>query len=134
MAQATKAPATKAPPSTPGTFCWNELMTKNSAAATKFYTKLLGWTTREMDMGPGGKYTIFVNQGKDVGGCFTPKEPEVPTTWMSYIAVTNVDQTTKKAQELGAELCHGPMDIPGIGRFSVIADPTGATIALFQGM
>ena len=41
-----------------GTFCWNELATKNVEAAKKFYTGLLGWTTREMPM-PSGVYTIF---------------------------------------------------------------------------
>ena len=125
MAEATQTPAAT------GTFCWNELLTKDAPKAAKFYTKLLGWTTREMDMGPGGTYTIFVQDGKDVAGCYTAKEPEVPNAWMSYIAVADVDKSTKKAQELGAELCHGPTDIPDIGRFSVITDPTGATIALF---
>lgn len=126
MSEAIQAPAQT------GTFCWNELLTKDAPKATKFYTQLLGWTTREMDMGPEGTYTVFAHQGKDIAGCYTAKEPEVPNAWMSYIAVSNVDESTTKAQELGATLCHGPTDIPDIGRFSVITDPTGATLALFQ--
>ncbi|MCZ6736184.1 MAG: VOC family protein, partial [Planctomycetota bacterium] len=53
--------------------------------------------------------------------------------WLSYIAVEDVDSATKKAEQLGAKTDVPPTDIPGTGRFSVITDPTGALIALFQG-
>ena len=128
MAQAT----TTTPPAI-GSFCWNELLTSDVDAAKKFYTGLLGWTTREMDMGPGGTYTILVNKGQDIGGMCKPTEEGVPTFWMPYISVDDVDAKTTEAQKLGAKLCHGPADIPSIGRFSVITDPTGAAIALYKG-
>ncbi len=128
MAEATtQAPA--------GTFCWNELMTRDVPAARNFYTKLLGWTTEEMNMGEMGTYTIFKQGETQIGGLMAmpPNAGDAPPHWMTYIAVDNVDASTKKAQDLGAKACVQPTDIPNIGRFSVITDPTGATIALFQG-
>ncbi len=115
------------------TFCWNELMTPDPEAAKRFYTQLLGWTTREMDMVEAGSYTIFVAGDKDVGGMMKTTNDEIPPHWLSHVAVEDVDAATKKAEQLGAKLCVPPTDIPEVGRFSVITDPTGATIALFQG-
>ncbi len=114
-------------------FCWNELMTPDPEAAKRFYTQLLGWTSREMDMGDAGAYTIFTAGDKDVAGVMKTPDANVGPHWLSYIAVEDVDSSTKKAEQLGAKPCVPPTDIPEVGRFSVITDPTGATIALFQG-
>lgn len=115
-----------------GVHCWNELLTTDANAARAFYTKLLGWTVKEKDMGPAGTYTIFVNNGTDVCGCMKHPAPNAPSAWMSYIAVDDVDASTKRAAQLGATVCVEPQDIPDLGRFSVLTDPTGGTIGLFQ--
>ena len=109
-----------------GTFCWNELMTKDTAAAKEFYTKLLDWESREMPM-PDGAYTIFKAGDKDAGGmmAITPEMGEIPSHWMSYIAVDDVEARSKLAGELGGNVLVPPTDIPGVGRFSIIQDPTG---------
>ena len=52
-------------------------------------------------------------------------------SWLGYVSVASVDESITKAIELGATVCVEPSDIPGIGRFAVFADPTGATIAIF---
>ena len=114
-----------------GTFCWNELATRDIGAAKKFYTGLLGWTVREMPM-QTGVYTVFKAGDKDVGGMYaiTPEMGEVPPHWMGYIAVDDVDALAKKTEELGGKVIVPPMDIPEVGRMVVIADPTGAAISL----
>ncbi len=109
-------------------FVWNELMTTDISKATAFYTALFGWTTREMDMGPAGKYTLWVKDGKDQGGGM--QMPNVPAHWLSYVAVPNVDESAKKTMELGGNIHVPPTDIPNVGRFAVIQDPTGAFLGL----
>ena len=114
-----------------GQFSWNELVTTDVAKAGEFYTKLLGWSTQDMPM-PTGAYTIF-KQGEDmVGGMFqiTPEMGQVPPMWCGYITVANVDESAKKAEELGAKIIVPPMDIPTVGRFCTITDPTGAAVSL----
>ena len=123
--------ATQAPPAT-STFCWNELMTGDVEAAKKFYTALFGWETKEMDMGPAGMYTIFSSAGKDCAGMMKTPDENVPTAWLSYVTVEDVDASTSKAESLGAKVFVPPTDIPDMGRFSVIADPTGAAIGLYK--
>jgi len=59
--------------------------------------------------------------------------PGAPSAWLHYVAVADVDVSTRNAKEIGAKVFMEPMDIPKMGRFSVLADPTGAAIALFAG-
>ena len=117
-----------------GTFCWNELMTRDIVAAKKFYSELIGWNPTDGGM-PGMDYTLLKIGDKDAGGMMAmPDEvpKEVPSHWMSYIMVKDVDASAKKTTELGGTVIHGPQDIPTVGRYCVIQDPTGASVALFQ--
>jgi predicted enzyme related to lactoylglutathione lyase len=107
-------------------------MTPDTAGAKAFYPGLLGWGVEEM---PGGEmaYTI-VGPGAGVGGIMeTPADAKargVPPNWTAYVAVDDVDAAAAKAKALGGSAHVEPTDIPGIGRFAVIADPTGAVIAI----
>ena len=118
---------------THGKVCWHECNTKDSGAATKFYCELFGWTTSECDMG-GQMYTMLHRDGEPFGGVMqmTAEWGDAPPHWMTYVAVDDVDASAKKAEELGGKICVPPTDIP-VGRFSVITDPTGATISLYKG-
>jgi predicted enzyme related to lactoylglutathione lyase len=115
-----------------GVFVWDELLTTDVEEAKRFYGAVFGWTTSEMDVGGGaGPYTLFQAGEAQVAGAMT-KPGEAPPMWMTYIGTDDVDVTTEKARGLGATVYVEPMDIPTIGRFSVIADPTGASVGLFQ--
>ena len=117
-----------------GMFCWNELMTRNVAAAEKFYTKLLGWKAVDSGM-PGMQYMLWKVGDKEAGGMMAmpPNVPkEVPSHWMSYITVDDVDALARKTGDLGGKLVHGPEDVPNVGRFCIIEDPTGAVVSLIK--
>jgi predicted enzyme related to lactoylglutathione lyase len=115
-----------------GTFCWNELMTRNPDAAGKFYSELIGWKPTDSGM-PGMNYMLMKNAGKDAGGMMQmPKEvpAEVPAHWMAYIAVDDVDACAARTKELGGQVIVPPQDIPTVGRFTIIQDPSGASVGL----
>jgi len=122
-------------PAAEGIFVWDELMTSDPDAAKSFYTEVFGWGTRDMDMGPAGTYTMFQRGGDvDVAGCMrTPEGVQAPPHWMPYIGTEDVDGTTARAKELGGNVMAEPMDIPNVGRFSVVQDPAGAVFGLFKG-
>jgi uncharacterized protein len=117
-----------------GVFVWDELHTSDTAAAKSFYGEVFGWKARDEDMG-GVTYTIFSTpSGTDVGGCFPLEEGmQAPPHWLVYIAADDIDATTARAKELGATVFVEPADIPNVGRFSVVQDPTGAVFGLFKG-
>jgi predicted enzyme related to lactoylglutathione lyase/AcrR family transcriptional regulator len=116
-----------------GTFIWYELATSDGKAAAKFYGDVLGWKTQDMS-GPGGEYTIVSAGPADVGGIWTmPRENAAagaPSAWFAYIGVEGVDEFTKRVKAAGGTVKRAPEDIPGIGRFSVVTDPQGATFSL----
>jgi len=114
-----------------GTFCWDELHTKDQDAAGKFYASLFGWTGK-VGEGDPMKYWHWMHNGKDIGGMMTLMQPGVPPNWLAYIAVSDVDASTKKVSDLGGKVLMPAMDIPKVGKFSVVADPTGAAFALFR--
>jgi predicted enzyme related to lactoylglutathione lyase len=118
----------------PGTFCWNELATKDAKAARKFYEKLFSWTSQEIDMGAAGKYTMFLNGDRMAGGMMQmgPEWGPVPSHWAVYFAVSDCDSTVAKASGDGAEVRVPPRDIPDTGRFSVLTDPQGASFAVIK--
>lgn len=115
-------------------FCWTELMTTDQDGAKSFYTKLFDWGTHDSDMGPAGTYTMWMQDGTHTGGCMTlPAEAAgAPPHWMNYVNVEDVNASLAKALELGATLVVPVMPIPDVGQFTMIADPTGAHLCLFQ--
>jgi uncharacterized protein len=118
--------------SAPGCFCWGELVSGDPAAAGRFYGGLFGWSTREMDMGPAGSYSIWQRDGADFGGMMakTADWGEMPDHWMLYIEVEDVDACAGQTGPLGGALCVPPTDIPGVGRFCIVEDPAGGSISL----
>ena len=118
----------------PGAFSWLELMTRDQAGAEKFYGKLFGWGLDSMDMGGGAKYTIFKHGTNQIAGGMQMDDSEqwkgIPPNWTGYITVADTDATAAKAVELGGMVLMAPMDIPDIGRFAVLKDPTGAVVSV----
>lgn len=114
-----------------GTFCWNELVSTDAETAKRFYTELFGWKLKESEVG-GMKYTEVIVGERAVGGMYQmgPECGNIPSHWMPYVAVENVDETVKRVEGLGGKVCVPPTDIPDIGRFAVISDPSGATISV----
>jgi uncharacterized protein len=117
----------------PGALCWVELNTRDLAAARAFYTKLLGWGTKVGSMGPS-EYVEFDVGGQAVGGMMEldPQAGNVPPHWMPYLTVEDCDRSTERARGLGANVLVPPQDIPHVGRFSILQDPQGATLAIIR--
>lgn len=115
----------------PGEFCWDELLTQDPEGCRGFYTNVFGWKGADMEM-PEGTYTIFKHGDKDRTGMMKmPGEVQAHSHWLPYVHVADVDASFERAKTLGATACKEPGDIPNIGRFAVLTDPTGAQFALY---
>jgi predicted enzyme related to lactoylglutathione lyase len=114
-----------------GTFCWNELMTRDIERAKKFYADTIGWGFEPMHM-DWGTYWIAKSGDKKVGGVFELTSPEydgVPESWMSYVAVDDVDKRVAKALKEGARLIKPIFEVPDVGRIAILMQPGGAGVA-----
>jgi predicted enzyme related to lactoylglutathione lyase len=117
-----------------GEFCWNELMTSDSAAAFRFYSEVFGWKIlEEMNMGPSGTYRVFGIGDTRLGGMITiPKGAPMPPMWLFYAETSDLDAALGRATKKGAKVLNGPMDVPGGGRILQLMDPQGTPFALHQ--
>lgn len=111
-------------------FVHMELNTPDPAKAKAFYKELFGWQFQDMDMGPGGIYSTFKPDSGPGGGLFSMQG--APTGWLAYVGVDDIKKATEKAKSLGAQVFMDSQEIPEVGWFSVVSDPTGGRIALFQ--
>jgi predicted enzyme related to lactoylglutathione lyase len=117
----------------PGTPNWVDLGTSDKDAAKKFYNGLFGWEYADQgdDM---GNYTIASKNGKPVAGMMenSGDQAGMPPAWGSTVAVADADESTKKAKDAGATVIMGPDDVGDAGRLSMIIDPAGAFLGLWQ--
>lgn len=116
-------------PARPGTFCWDELHTNDLAAAKKFYGSAFGWTGKGDGADP---YWHWRHGDKDIGGMLSLRGEHAPPHWLAYVAVSDVDAITTKAGSLGGKVLMPAMEIEKVGRFSVVADPSGAVFSPFR--
>jgi hypothetical protein len=119
----------------PNSLGWAELNGRGVEKALPFYTQVFGWETKTSDMGEGQPpYTEFLLDGESILGALEmpPKVPaDVPSYWLVYFDVDDVDAAHKKALDLGARQLVKPQDFPG-GRFSIVTDPQGAAFGLLK--
>lgn len=114
-----------------GEIWWSELITSNVEKARAHYENIAGWSSEDITMPDGSSYTIFSAGETQVAGMQAKQAAwgPVPDHWMTYISVDDVDGAIDQNARGGGQLLSGPFDIP-VGRFAVIADPSGATLAV----
>jgi hypothetical protein len=106
-----------------------ELLTNDVPKAKEFYKKLFDWKLEDI---PGMDYTLIkVGEGTG-GGMMKIPMPGIPPHWLAYVLVDDVAASTAQARSLGANIVKDVTEIPNIGSFSVMLDPTGAALALWQ--
>ena len=115
-----------------GTVCWNELASHNIDLCGSFYAKLFAWSPKVQDMG-GSTYTIF-KSGEDMRAGMMAMDgddyKDIPSHWNLYFMVEDCLRSVAKARELGATVRVPPTQIPNMGRFSIMSDPTGAVFSV----
>ena len=109
-----------------------ELATTDINKAKSFYRALFDWQLEDVDMGGGMTYTMIkVGEGTG-GGMMKHPMPGASSTWLAYVLVDDIKAATAKAKSLGAQVMRDITEIMGMGSFSIIIDPTGAMLAMWQ--
>jgi predicted enzyme related to lactoylglutathione lyase len=113
-----------------GRFLWYELMTTELEAALGFYAEVIGWAATPSGR-PGEDYRILSMQGLAVGGALTAPQ-DVSPKWLPYVSVPDVEACLAAVIAAGG-LVHRPaMDLPGVGRIAMLADPQGALLYVMR--
>ena len=115
----------------PGTPAWVDLGSTDFAAAQAFYCGLFGWQAAGGGPGSGG-YCMFQKEGRTVAGLAPVMTDAQPRAWTTYVRVADADATVARARRAGADVLMDPLDVLDAGRMALFADPTGASLALWQ--
>jgi len=120
------------PRQTPGVgdFCWDTLTTSSGEGALEFYGTVVGWKRGKFGDAPG--LFFAPGEGQDVIADVEAPPPGAPSAWTTHVVVTNLDHARSKAETLGAKILARQIDVPTVGKMSIIADPWGAVISLFE--
>jgi predicted enzyme related to lactoylglutathione lyase len=116
-----------------GAFYWDQLLTNNSAVMGKFYTEVFGWSVDEYEMGDQGHYGVFKSNEQPVAGMFPigPGDPRKPG-WIPYVAMEEIEDAAEKVRQLKGDVVTEPEIVYGVGKYTVVRDPIGATFGLFK--
>ena len=119
-----------------GKFVWYDWMGDNVKAAADFYTHVVGWKAKQGDMPGAPPYTILSAGDYGVAGMMAiPAEAKAMGArpcWNGYVWVEDVDKAAAQLTAAGGSVKRPGTDIPGVGRFAVVADPHGAAFMLFR--
>jgi predicted enzyme related to lactoylglutathione lyase len=107
-----------------------ELNTTDVGKAKSFYEQLFSWKLEDVPM-PGGTYTMIDPSGGTGGGMFKNPMPGVGSAWLAYVDVDDVRASTAKVKALGGTVIKDVTQVPEMGEFSIICDPTGAVLGLW---
>jgi len=115
----------------PRRFFWDELHTSDPKSALSFYEKVIGFTHETKNMGPAGDYHILSRNGVGRGGV-SGHLAGAPPHWLPYVSVDDPDSTLERVKKHGGKIHVQATDIPGIGRFGVLEDSSGAFLAIMK--
>ena len=117
----------------PGSGCWHELVTDDTEKAAAFYAELFGWEIEKRTM-EGMAYTVFKLGDTQVGGMMAKTEEmgSIPSAWVVYFLVSDAAAAIRKAESLGGRCFFPPVEAPGIGTFTWLADGQGALFGIVQ--
>ena len=117
-----------------GEFCWINMLTSKPTEAREFFSKLFGWTYKDLPEMGGG---IINADGHEVGGLWDLEGPNTPPGTPPGIGVMvkvdNADEAAEKVRSLGGQ-AHPPMDIMTNGRMVACTDSLGASFDLWQAL
>ena len=118
-----------------GNFCWVDLITDDTGAATGFYGALFGWESFQ-DETEYGAYHIFRKEGSDAAG-MVRMGPEMESQgmramWNSYIRVDDAQASADRCAALGGAVLMPPQKVAETGTMCLIQDPSGGAVGLWQ--
>jgi predicted enzyme related to lactoylglutathione lyase len=118
-----------------GSITWTDLTIENAEQVRDFYSAVVGWTASGVDMGGYNDFNMNDPEtGNPIAGVCHARggNANLPPVWLIYVNVEDIDRSVARCVELGGQVISGPKVMGGHGRYCVIRDPAGATLALFE--
>lgn len=117
-----------------GSIVWTDLTVEDAEDVRDFYRRVVGWGAEGVDMGGYQDFNMLSGEGEAVAGVCHARgsNADIPPAWLVYVTVEDVEESARRAEELGGEVVTGPRGLGEHGHFCVVRDPAGAVLALFE--
>lgn len=108
-----------------------EIPSGNSEQSGNFCSQMFGWKMTPM---PEMNYSLW-EPALGPGGGFNPLGDDMKVgEVLIYVDSDDIEVDLKKARALGVAVLKETIEIPNMGWFAIIKDPTGNAIALYTDM
>ncbi len=114
----------------PGSFVHIEIASTDPERTKKFFEDVFEW---DFESHPEMNYHTYAAPSGPGGGLMSPMENQSPGI-LNYLLSHGIDEDVKRIEEAGGRLLQPKMEIPGVGWWALFQEPTGITLALFQGL
>ncbi|MFQ5547888.1 MAG: VOC family protein [Woeseia sp.] len=117
-----------------GKIGWIDLTVANATGIRDFYSKVTGWKAEDVSMGEYNDFNMTMPEsGEPAAGICHARggNAELPSQWLIYITVADVEGSAGVCREMGGRVIVGPKSM-GAGKYCVIEDPNGSIAALYQ--
>ena len=101
-----------------GSIGWVDLTVEAAEGIRDFYKAVVGWTSSELNMGGYSDFCMNLpGSGRRVAGICHARgsNADLPSQWLVYITVRDVDQSAARCVELGGSVIAGPRNLGGQG-------------------
>jgi predicted enzyme related to lactoylglutathione lyase len=118
-----------------GSIGWIDLTIDNAEELKYFYSEVVGWKSENVSMGNYNDFNmISPSTGNPVAGICNKRggNLNIPSQWMVYIIVENLEESIKKCTEFGGKVVLELKDMGDYGKYCIIQDPANAVCALFE--
>lgn len=114
-----------------GDWIWAELFVVEPAAAATFYQRVFGYEVKSDTADEPKGWLVLTAGGYARAGIGPlPVRPDAQPAWLGFVRVADADAAAARATELGGRVLVAPRMSHLGSRFAVVADPTGAAIAV----
>lgn len=116
-----------------GKIIWQDLTVQNAEEVKDFYSKVVGWTSSNVNQGDYNDFNMHTEGDEIVAGVCHKKADisNFPSQWLIYVTIENLDDSLKNCTQMGGKIIDGPKPM-GKARYAIIQDPAGAFMALME--
>ena len=118
-----------------GAVTWIDLTIPDATRIRDFYKNVVGWKTMDVGMGDYNDYCMISPEDNVVrtGVCHAQGvNAGIPSAWIMYVNVANLDESIEQVKKGGGEVVTGPRKMGEKARYCIIRDPAGAYCGLFD--
>ncbi len=108
-----------------------EFWSKDPEKVSDFYAEVFDWKIQFM---PELNYRLVTTGGEGGidGGIMKPEEGPIPGNMAFYIDVEDLAAYREKIVAAGGSIIVEEMEVPGVGSFSLFADPEGRVLGIWK--